>query len=276
MQLGTHASIRRGFLNAFSEAFQLNCKTLQIFPRRPRQAVRTLSEAEIRELKEFRAKYSISPLVIHALYQPNIASSNQETLKKSRESLLQEFRFASQLEAEFFIVHAGSYSADSDLKTGIRTCARTIRDLLESLLSKTKVLIENVPGGERRIGGKFEELKWLLKEIGWKERTGICLDTAHAFAAGYAIGSIQGMEEMLALVDKELGLETVELFHMNDTLAEFSSHKDIHQHIGEGHIGQEALRWLAGNSRFQKTPAILETPKSSAQSDRINLARLRD
>lgn len=274
MQLGIHASVRKGFLNALDQAVKLNCQTLQIFPRRPHHPVQFLPETELKEFSAFRDKHSISPLIVHALYQPNIASSNFETLKKSQKSLTEEFRFAEQLQAEFFVIHAGSYSQDSDLKKGIQTCARTIRTLLETVPAKTRILIENVPGGVRRIGGQFEELRWLLDEIRLENRTGICLDTAHAFAAGYPIRSGCGMDDCLALLDREVGLDAVELFHINDTLAEFSSHKDIHQHIGEGAIGIEALRWLVQNPKFQTKPGILETPKTTPESDQKNLARL--
>lgn len=274
MRLGIHASIRRGFLNALLEAVQLNCKVVQIFPRRPRQAVPTLSESELKELREFRAKHSISPLVVHALYQPNIASANPETLKKSKESLLKEFRFAAQMNAEFFIVHAGSYSAESDIKTGIKTCALTIRNLLETVPTNSKVVIENVPGGGRRIGGTFQELRWLLEEIGLRERIGICFDTAHAFAAGESIQTIQGLENSLNRLEQEVGADALHLFHINDTSAEFNSHKDIHQHIGEGFIGAKVLQWLVKNPKYVHKAGIIETPQNIPSADKNNLTRL--
>lgn len=260
---------------AFLEARRLQCNALQIFPRSPGTPLRFLSKSELQEIARFRKLHSISPLIIHSVYQPNIASTHPKIYAHSRDSLLEEFQFAHSLGAEFLVIHSGNYSPDSNRIAGLKKSARTIRWALEKISSPTKILIENVPGGGRRMGGTFEELRELLDAIGLEKRTGICFDTAHAFAAGYPIQTVTGMEKCISELEKKIGLRSLELFHINDTAAEFASHKDIHQHIGEGQIGLEPLQWLIKEKRFEKKPGILETPKAPLGSDAANLGKFK-
>lgn len=275
MKLGIHASVRQGFLNAFKEAARLRCPALQIFPRRPRRPVPSLAHSEIEELLRFRKENAIETLIAHAVYQPNIASLDEKIRERSLQSLIGELNLAQSIGAVMFVIHAGSYSPGSNMDEGIRRSAETIRSLLEQSEPGTRIVIENVGGGERRIGGRFEELRKLLNEIDDKERAGICLDTAHAFAAGYAIQTNAGMDDCLAEFDKRIGLTRLCLFHLNDSGGEFGSHKDIHKHVGEGLIGVEPLRKLTRDPRFENVAGILETPGFPLDSSEKNLEQLR-
>ena len=275
MRLGIHASLRRGFPNALKDAGALGCEAIQIFPYRPGEPFRFLSEAELSDFQKLRKEFALQSLILHSVFQPNIASTNEKIRQRSRDSLLEEYRFAHAVQADSLIIHSGSYSPDSNLREGLKKSGRTIRWALEQCPSKTKIILENVGGGARRMGGKFEELKILLNEIGMENRTAICLDTAHAFAAGYLLNVISGLEDCLAEIDRTVGLARLDVFHLNDTLAELGSHKDIHQHIGRGLIGVEPLKKLTLDRRFAEKAGILETPHLPLGSDRKNLDLLR-
>jgi deoxyribonuclease-4 len=161
------------------------------------------------------------------------------------------------------------------LAEGLKRSGESIRRALSEVPGRSKVVIENVAGGDRRIGGRFEELRSLLEEIGDPARTGLCLDTAHTFGAGYPIHTASGLEDTLAEWDKVLGFGRLELFHFNDSGAGLGSHRDIHEHLGRGLIGLESLRKLANDPRFAGKAGVIETPKMPPGSDAANLSLLR-
>lgn len=274
MRLGIHASVRYGIAQALKETINLHCQTVQIFPRRPGTPIRFPSLAEKENIRQFRKKYSITPIIVHSVFQPNIASTNQKIWQRSRDSLMEEYQWATFIQAEFLIIHSGNYSADSTKMQGIQKSGNTIRAVLEQIPSNTKIIIENVPGGERRLGGKFEELRALLDSIGLPSRTGLCFDTAHAFSAGHPIQTETGLEDCLSELDKNIGLKFIEVFHINDCASKFGSHKDIHQHIGQGFIALAPLKKLVNYPQFVHHAGIIETPKLPIGSDELNLKQL--
>lgn len=275
MRLGIHASVRRGLAAALEEAARLDCRAVQIFPHRPGEPPVIPPEGEALAFRRLRAGKRVDYLAVHSVYQPNIASTNERIRERSRRSLLEELRFSQAVGADALVIHSGNYSADSNLADGIRRSGEAVRQALSQAPGATKIVIENVAGGDRRIGGRFEELRALLDEIGAPERTGLCLDTAHTFAAGFPIQTPAGLEDALAEWDKVLGLGRLELFHFNDSAAPLGSHRDIHEHIGRGLIGEEMLARLARDPRFEGKAGVIETPKQPAGSDAANLARLR-
>jgi deoxyribonuclease-4 len=214
-------------------------------------------------------------VAVHSVYQPNIASTNEKIRERSRRSFLEELSFTESVGADALVIHSGSYSADSSLTEGLKRSGESIRRALSEVPGHSKVVIENVAGGDRRIGGRFEELRSLLEEIGDPDRTGLCLDTAHTFGAGYPIDTDSGLEDTLAEWDKVLGFGRLELFHFNDSGAGLGSHRDIHEHLGRGLIGLESLRKLANDPRFAGKAGVIETPKMPPGSDAANLSLLR-
>ncbi len=275
MILGIHPSVRKGVVHALEEAAAKRCRAVQIFPRPPSEVLKFPFPNEIEAVQACRKRLAISHLAVHSVFQPNIASTNLKTWQRSRDSFLEEYRYSDRIGADFLVIHSGSYSPDSSLAEGLRRSAETIRWVLEQVPSRTKIAIENVGGGERRMGGKFEELGRLLDEVGMEERMAVCLDTAHTFAAGYPIQTLSGLEETLALFDKTVGFKRLQLFHINDSGGELGSHKDIHEHIGRGFIGLESLKTLTSDPRFAQIAGILETPHDSPQSNEQNLEALR-
>lgn len=276
MLLGVHVSVRRGFPQALEEAELLGCKALQIFPRPPQTPELDLSEEEIRSFISKRKEKALGPVLVHSLYQPNIASTQSKISARSYESLVGELRVANLLGADALIIHSGNYSPDSTLKAGIARSAQAIRSAIHVTRSRAKVVIENVAGGARRMGGKFEELRDLMEKVGLPEKVGICLDTAHAYGAGWPLETAAGMDDWIAEFDKVIGIKRLAAFHMNDTLAERGSYKDIHEHIGKGFIGTEPLKKLVQDPRFAEIPGIIEVPRALREQHQKNLELLRN
>jgi len=139
-----------------------------------------------------------------------------------------------------------------------------------------RVLLETTAGQGTGLGSRFEELAWLLAEVSFPQRLGICLDTCHVFAAGYDLRTAEAYEETMGEFERLIGLEKLKFFHLNDSKKELGSRVDRHEHIGQGHIGLNGFRALLNDSRFVSHPMTLETPKGKdLREDRENLAILR-
>ncbi len=275
MRLGIHASVRHGLLSACAEAAELDCGSVQIFPRPPGAEFVLPTENEIQSVREYRSQHHISDIAVHSVYQPNIASSSEKVRQRSFISFVQELRFTDCLQAEFLIIHSGNFSPGASLSKGLSLSAQSIRNAIDEVKPKSRVLVENVAGGDRRMGSTFEELKELLDAVGSPGQTGVCFDTAHAFAAGYPVNTVSGMEDTLAEFDKIIGLQYLNYFHLNDSGAEQGSRRDIHQHIGQGHIGAEPIQYLTRMPQFADVSGVLETPRFPSGSNAENLRILR-
>lgn len=171
------------------------------------------------------------------------------------------------------MIHGGAYSPDSSLEAGIGLFARSVIMAVEQSACRTPLLLENVPGGGRRMGGSLEDLARLQDALKPSlPDIGVCLDTAHAYAAGYDCSTAEGSLSFLARAHRLLGFDSVRAFHLNDTRALLSSHREHHEHWGQGRLGREGLKALLDREEFSGTPAILETPKDFEGADRANLA----
>jgi deoxyribonuclease IV len=270
MLLGLHASVRRGFLPALEEALALGCRALQILPyARHREP----TPEELAAFREARRASTVSALLVHSRFVPSLASSDPERRERSVRHLARELSLCAALGGDAFVLHAGAYSPDCDLDAGVRLFAESAWKAVSTAGWRGTLLLENVPGGGRRMGGRLEELARLQDALGPRvPGLGACLDTAHAYAAGYDLSSAEGTLKFLARAHRLLGFDSVRAFHLNDTRALLGSNLESHWHWGRGRLGAEALRTLLSREEFAETPAILETPKDGPEADRENLA----
>lgn len=170
------------------------------------------------------------------------------------------------------MIHGGAYSPDSSLEAGVGLFAQSVIMAVEQSACRTPLLLENVPGGGRRMGGSLEDLARLQDALKPRLPTvGVCLDTAHAYAAGYDCSTAEGALSFLARAHRLLGFDAVRAFHLNDTRALLSSHREHHEHWGKGRLGSKGLKALLDREEFSAAPAILETPKDFPGADRENL-----
>jgi len=271
--LGVHVSVARGYPRAFEEARQLGCKALQILPYPRHHAP---SSEELSSIRAERENLGLRELLIHSRFAPCLASADAVRRERSVGHLIRELRLALGLGGDAFILHAGAYSPGSNEGEGLRLFAESIRSAAREAEWAKPLLIENVPGGGRRMGGTLESLARLQELLRpGPSGYGFCLDTAHAWAAGYDLSSAEGMLKFLSRAHRLLGREALRAFHINDTRALIDSHLENHAHLGRGRLGLEGIKTLLDRPEFAQTAAILETPKEGPEADCENLALAR-
>ena len=274
-RIGFHAPIKGGLHDALVVAKETGCDTVQIFSRNPRGwLAKPLTVESISLFRKTRRQTKLSPVLIHANYLINLAAADESLLEKSRSSFCEEVERAILLGVDYLVVHPGSARGASEAD-GIETCACSLRVTCKGLkLGRLRILLENTAGQGECIGHRFEHLRAITKACP-KVPLGICFDTAHAFTAGYDIREADGLEATLAALQRAVGTKNVRAIHFNDSRAAFNSRVDRHWHIGEGHIGTEALRRVARHPKLAHAAFILETPYDDPRADLKNLLALR-
>ena len=314
--LGSHVSCQGGLAKAVERAEELSCDCLQVFvtnpPRQwPAFADRKPGSCSVEELptvlslvdrdspqdNPWQTKKlpqtdidlwsaalqhsSLSHPIAHASYLINLASPKEDLFEKSIHALIAELDRCNRLGIEGLVMHPGAYT-QSCAEDGIGRIIDGMQEVLERTQHQTcRILLENTAGQGTCLGHRFEELGQMLTGIANHERVGVCLDTCHAFAAGYELNRKQGFEEMVSAIDDCLPCDAIKALHLNDSQKPLGSRVDRHEHIGLGEIGLEGFRFLKHHDILGKLPGYLETEKgideeSGKQWDTINLQILRD
>lgn len=272
MKLGVHASVRGGYAAALADAQALGCESLQILP------YRRHAKPSEEELSSFAAARSAAKLqmLVHSRFVPSLASSDSVRRNRSIEHLANELILTTALGGDAYVIHGGAYSPDSSLEAGVGLFAQSVIMAVQQSACRTPLLLENVPGGGRRMGGSLEDLARLQDALKPSlPDIGVCLDTAHAYAAGYDCSSIEGSLSFLARANRLLGFDSIKAFHLNDTRALLSSHREHHEHWGRGRLGSEGLKALLDREEFSGIPGILELPAGGREADRASLEFVR-
>lgn len=240
---------------------------MQIFTASQLRWKRTpLKEEEVAAFRAALRKSDITPLVVHLFYLPNLATPDKKLLERSRRALVEELKRSALLGADYLVLHPGAYK-ESSLLEGARKVAASLDYVIAKVAGnagdKVKILIENTAGGGTRLGGEFRELAEIFDRIKQSYRVGVCIDTSHAFQAGYPIHHRDGLEQTIEEFDRLIGLDRLHLLHLNDSRTKLGSRNDRHWNIGEGEIGLETFRTIINHPGLSHLPAILETPASS-------------
>lgn len=274
-KIGFHAPIKGGVHQALVVAKDTGCDTVQLFSRNPRGwLTKPLTDEDVYQFRQTKRLTKISPVLIHCNYLVNLAALDDEMLVKSRASFREEVERALLLGVDYLVVHPGS-SRGACEADGIKKCADSLKLACEGLeLGPLRILLENTAGQGECIGHRFEHLRDIMKDCR-ELNLGVCLDTAHAFTAGYDIREEDGLEALLQKIQKTVGTRNVRAIHFNDSRAAYNSRVDRHWHIGEGHIGLEALRRVAQHPKLRHAAFILETPYDDPRTDIKNLELLR-
>jgi deoxyribonuclease-4 len=274
-RIGLHAPIKGGLHQALIVAKETGCDTVQIFSRNPRGwAAKPLSLSDITLFQRFRRLTKLKPVVIHCNYLVNLAAADEVMLQKSRSSFREEVQRALLLGVDYLVVHPGSARGAGEAD-GIRTCSESIKFAIRRLnLGKLRILLENTAGQGECIGHRFEHLREIMDACSGIS-LGVCFDTAHAFTAGYDIREEDGLEALIDKLKSTVGTRNVRAVHFNDSRAAYNSRVDRHWHIGEGHIGNDALRRVAQHPKLAHAAFILETPYDDPRADLKNLNMLR-
>jgi deoxyribonuclease-4 len=278
MRLGVHVPIAGGLLEAVARAKRLCCSTMQIFSRSPRGGpAAALAPETLAAFDAARRAADIEPLAVHAPYIINLASPQPPMWAQSLRLYREEYERARRLGARYLVTHVGSHRGSGESAGIARVADAVARTLQASPAAGVMILLENTAGSGQGLGYRFEQLAAIRQAVPAvaRHRVGICLDTAHLFAAGYPIHTAEGLPEVLAAFDRAVGLERLQLIHLNDSKVPFDARVDRHWHIGRGHIGLDAFRRLISHPRLRALPFILETPKTTDAEDRRNLRTVR-
>lgn len=273
-RLGVHVSIAGGIEKAVERAIELGCSAMQIFSRNPRGwGVSPLLSSRAQLFHEGVRQSNIDPVVVHTPYLLNLASGDAELHRKSIRGLAEDLKRAEQLGAQYVVTHLGS-AGDGELSFGRKQVIKAIQKVLEKD-SPVILTLENSAGGGRTLGDSFDEIAEIIHGAGGDPRIGFCFDSCHGFAAGYDFRSAAQARALVQELDRTIGLGRLKVLHLNDCAGTLGSHRDRHQHIGEGEIGLRGFRSLLGQGPLRKITMILETPKERPGDDRKNLFCIR-
>jgi deoxyribonuclease-4 len=275
MRIGVHTSIAGGLAAAVLSAQAKGCDCFQIFARNPRGWLeRRLTREEVRAFRDARERAALWPLAIHSVYLINLAAQDEVVLERSREAFRSEIKRAILLGADYLVVHPGNpRTAPADV--GILTALESIRAAARGLRMKgLRILIENTAGQGSSIGCNFDQVADILAALD-DFPVDVCLYTAQTFSSVYDISTEKGLKATTRMINRSFGFDRIKLIHCNDSKSRLGSRVDRHQHIGLGHIGEEAFRRLARNLKFRRIPFILETPVDNERDDEWNMNTLR-
>ena len=277
--LGAHESIAGGYYKAVEIAHRVGCDCVQIFTKNNNQwRAKELTDEDVRIFQAKLKELGVAHPLAHDSYLINLASPDAELWKKSVDSFVIEMLRADRLGIPYVVTHPGAYTTGSE-EAGIAAVVRALDEVHRQTPGiKTCCLLETTAGQGSCIGCRFEQLAAIIDGVQDPDRLGVCVDTCHIFAAGYAISTEKDYKTTMRVLDKTVGLKLVRAFHVNDSLKPLGSRVDRHAHIGRGMIGKEAFRLLMNDSRFRKVPMYLETPKGEENGkdlDVINLRTLR-
>lgn len=271
--IGAHVSAQGGVSNAPLEAEAIGAQAFALFTRNPsRWQSKPISDKEAALFRQHCAELGYLPGVIlpHDSYLINLGSPDAESLEKSRNAFLDELRRCEQLGLTMLNFHPGSHLNKISPDESLDTIAESINRALD-VTSGVKAVIENTAGQGTNLGFSFEQIAHIIDRVEDKDRVGVCIDTCHAYSAGYNLLSPDTYEQTWRDFDAIIGLKYLSAMHINDTKKEFGSRVDRHESIGKGFLGLEAFRMMMNDSRLNGIPLILETPNPDLWKEEISL-----
>jgi deoxyribonuclease-4 len=276
---GTHTSIAGGCHNALLEAKARGCDSVQMFLKAPSQwTARPLDEEQIRLFRRTLRETGLRLPLAHDSYLINLASPDDGLYRRSVEAFIDEMNRAEALGLTYLVMHPGAH-LDTGEEVGLDRVAQALDEVhARCSAHRVRVLLETTAGQGSTLGHRFEHLAGILARVADPKRLGVCFDTCHVFAAGYALSPAAEYAATMRHFDRTIGLSRLRAFHVNDSLKPRGSRVDRHAHIGRGEIGREAFRLLVNDRRFSNRPMILETPKeetAEGHMDDVNLGVLR-
>jgi len=275
MKFGAHVSIAGGINQAPLRAHNLGCECFQIFSRSPRGGKPPeLDNGIVESFLSECAKYKIAEHYIHTPYYINLCSEKKELRDSSIAIIREELERGSVLGAKYIMTHLGS-SKGTNREQAVKMIVEGLKKTIDSSGFSTQLLLENTAGQGAAIGDSFEELAEILDGVR-DSSIGICIDTAHLFAAGYDIRTKEIFKETLRVLSTTIGIEKIKLFHGNDSKIGLGERKDRHEHIGKGKIGIKGFKNIIKNPHFENINMIVETPPEKVGEDIKVLKDLRD
>lgn len=273
-------SIAGGFDRAVDRAVANTCNCFQIFTRNNNQwRAPPITREQVRRFRDALERTGLPSPIAHNSYLINLASPDDALWKKSIDAMVLELRRADTLGIPYVVAHPGAFT-ESDEQTGLqRVVAALDRIHRRTRKVRSVCLLETTAGQGTSLGWRFEHLAAIIAGVAQPERLGVCFDTCHVFAAGYALAPKWRFLKTMREFDRVVGIDRIGAFHLNDSRTPAGSRVDRHEHIGRGHIGLEAFGFLLNDRRFRRIPMYLETPKAKLNGedgDVVNLRTLRN
>jgi deoxyribonuclease-4 len=267
LRIGAHMSVAGGVSKAVDRAELHGCEALQIFCKNASQwKGKSLDHGEIGRFRRRVDETSLAPVVSHASYLINLATTDPLLRAQSIDALIDELDRAYLLGLLGVVIHPGTCTAGSE-EAGLALIAEAVRVAFKARpRRKTMVLFEHTAGQGRTLGYRFEHLAALIDHLDGSPRAGVCLDTCHLIAAGYDITTDVGYDATFALFDRLVGIDRLKAFHGNDSKRPCGSRVDRHEHIGDGCLGLSPFRRLMHDPRFAGLPILIETEKSNGSA----------
>lgn len=269
--IGAHVAVDGGVASAPLNARAIGAKAFAMFTRNPsRWKSEPLLPSEIEAFKANCAEAGYTPDVIlpHDSYLINLGAKDPKKLFLSRVAFLDEMQRCEQLGLSMLNFHPGSHLNEMTEEECLQRIASSINKTLEQTAG-VKAVIENTAGQGSNLGFSFEQLAYIISLIEDKSRVGICVDSCHAFAAGYDLSNPEGYEGVWKHFDETIGLKYLSAMHINDSKKGLGSHVDRHESMGQGALGMEFFRLLMADPRMNDIPLILETPNPDIWSEEI-------
>lgn len=273
--IGAHVSAAGGVENAPVRAAEIGANGFALFTKNQKQwKAKPLTEENIRSFKQncADAGFSMDAIMPHDSYLINLGHPEKDKLEKSRKAFVIEMQRAEQLGIKLLNFHPGSHLNKITPDECIKLNAESINLAIDQTEFITAV-IENTAGQGTNMGYRFEHLAEMIDGVENKDRVGVCIDTAHAFAAGYDISTESGFIDTFEQFDSIVGFRYLKGVHLNDSKKELGSRVDRHESIGDGLIGITPFKMIMNDSRFDGIPMILETPNTDRWADEIEMLR---
>jgi deoxyribonuclease-4 len=271
-----HVSIAKSIDLAVDRAREIGCDTFQIFSRSPRGwSYKDLADEQVKAFREKLAASGIRIPVDHMPYLPNLASPKGEHYTRSVETLKAELARSGQLGIPYLVTHLGHYH-DEGKEGGYAGVIGAVNEAFAAVKNDVMLLLETTSGEKNTVGGTFEDIRHIMDGIGETKRVGVCFDTCHTFVGEYELRTPEGLGATMDHFDEVIGLPRLRVVHLNDAVGDFGSHRDYHEHIGMGTIGEEGFRNILHHPVFTRLPLICETPVDERRDDAGNILKVRE
>jgi len=277
VQIGAHVSISGSIANAITNASERECSAFQVFTSNPRGwHAKDLTDDGITNYKNNLSQSNIDRFatVAHMPYLPNLSSPEISVYEKSIHTMIREVERCDKLGIPYLVTHLGSHKGTGEDK-GIQRLVCALTEVAKTNKDVT-ILLENTAGQKNSVGSDFTQLAEIFFGLKPASRFGICIDTCHAFAAGYDLRNEKNVKDVFEKFDSEIGLKHIKIIHLNDSKGELGCHLDRHEHIGLGHIGEAGLSQVVKLANKNKIPIILETPIDERRTDFENIRKAKD
>ncbi|MCM5703606.1 deoxyribonuclease IV [Larsenimonas salina] len=269
--VGAHVSAAGGVEHAVERAHELNATAFALFTKNQRQWVgKPLTDDNIERFKANCARLGYTPdqILPHDSYLINLGHPEADKLEKSRAAFLDELQRCEQLGLTLLNFHPGSHLRQISEDDCLKRIAESVNDALSRTRGVTAV-IENTAGQGSNLGHRFEHLARIIERVDDKRRVGVCIDTCHAFAAGYDLRTPEAFKATFDDFEATVGFNYLRGMHLNDAKVTLGSRKDRHHSLGQGEIGADAFRMIMQDARFKGVPMVLETVDPSIWQDEI-------